>query len=424
MPVCKTLQESGIEYDCLEASDRVGGVWNIEFGGSGYRSLRTNTSTRTMAYSDFPFAENSPVHPNSSEMVDYFRSYAEHFKILDNIHFNSRVKNITPDADDNWQVELDSGEVRQYSNVIVATGKYSKAKHPHDQIEGEFNGQFIHSAEYLDALTPLDLSGKRVVVVGLGSSAVEIACDLANDSSPLAHASKVILSARSGRWIVPKIIDGKPADALAPHPSEKLPWLFDLIPKSIGEAIMRRSIGKRFRALFTEIQAGLEFKLPQPKIFPWAERPTLSLDFLPFLQSGKITLAPGIDRFDNSRVTFLNGEVEEVDAIIYATGYTLDFPFISEPVLTGPAADLSLYQNVAHPTRPGLFFVGCLPVLCSMWPVAEQQSKWIAELIKGSFKLPSQSQQARSSKPLEESLPVICGFYVHRLRKEAKGASS
>ncbi|MFK8021579.1 MAG: NAD(P)-binding protein, partial [Pseudomonadales bacterium] len=46
LPACKALAERGLAYECFEASDSVGGVWNIERGGGGYRSLHTNTSPR------------------------------------------------------------------------------------------------------------------------------------------------------------------------------------------------------------------------------------------------------------------------------------------------------------------------------------------------------------------------------------------
>ncbi|MFK7895756.1 MAG: hypothetical protein AB8G23_07980 [Myxococcota bacterium] len=59
------------------------------------------------------------------------------------------------------------------------------------------------------------------------------------------------------------------------------------------------------------------------------------------------------------------------DVILYATGYALDFPFLSRETLGCDAPDLSLFQKIAHPDHDTLFFGGCLRVGCSMWPVAE-----------------------------------------------------
>ncbi|MBW2726928.1 MAG: NAD(P)-binding protein, partial [Deltaproteobacteria bacterium] len=73
LSACKALEDAGLEYECLEASRSVGGVWNLESGATGaYRSLHTNTSTHAMAYSDFPFRVDSPRHLPAAELQEYF----------------------------------------------------------------------------------------------------------------------------------------------------------------------------------------------------------------------------------------------------------------------------------------------------------------------------------------------------------------
>ena len=96
LSACKTLKEFGLEFECLEASEQVGGVWNIENGGSGYRSLHTNTSTDNMTLSGFPFDADIPTHPSASQMVDYFSAYAQHFNLLENVSFGVRVEKSNP----------------------------------------------------------------------------------------------------------------------------------------------------------------------------------------------------------------------------------------------------------------------------------------------------------------------------------------
>jgi hypothetical protein len=59
--------------------------------------------------------------------------------------------------------------------------------------------------------------------------------------------------------------------------------------------------------------------------------------------------------------------------------------------------------------------------MCSMWPVAEQQSRWVAKLLCGAFELPARGERVRRAVPLAKSLPVMCNFYVESLRKEARG---
>jgi cation diffusion facilitator CzcD-associated flavoprotein CzcO len=82
----KALKEAGIPYECLEAGPGVGGIWDVQRGyGGGYRSLHTNTSKAKMAFSDFPFPDDSPQFPNHKQMLDYFNAYADHFEIRDPI---------------------------------------------------------------------------------------------------------------------------------------------------------------------------------------------------------------------------------------------------------------------------------------------------------------------------------------------------
>ncbi len=147
----------------------------------------------------------------------------------------------------------------------------------------------------------------------------------------------------------------------------------------------------------------------------------MSLDFIEALRAGRIQVHPGIQQIVGDRVLFTDGTALSFDAILYATGYQLDFPYLSEEALGCEAPTLSLYQQIAHPAHDTLFFVGCLRVGCSMWPVAEQQARWIAKTLSGKFTLPPPSERARRARSLAGSLPVMCNFYIEQPRREAGG---
>jgi cation diffusion facilitator CzcD-associated flavoprotein CzcO len=422
LSACKTLDEFGIEYECLEASESVGGIWNVERGpGGGYRSLQTNTSTGGMSYADFPFDGSYPTYPNAEEMVRYFQSYAEKFGLQRRIRFGQRVERATPLEGGGWQLELGEGETREYGALVVATGQYTFPRRPHDSVPGHFSGEQLHVFDYLDAATPVDCRGKRVVVVGLGSSAAELAAELCDPDSQVGCASQVILSARSGRWVLPKVIDGAPLDARAPHPAARLPAPVRMLPGDAGAWAMRRMMGKMIRSQAGKHGGAAALGLPEPEIEPWEERPTMSIDFIPALQANRIHVRPGIRSFDGSTVQFEDGSQTDADVILYGTGYQLDFPYLDRETLGCEAPELSLYQRISHPAHDDLFFVGCCRVMCSMWPLAEQQSRWIARLMTGAFELPSREARARKAVELAATLPVMCGFYVETLRKEAGG---
>jgi cation diffusion facilitator CzcD-associated flavoprotein CzcO len=422
LAACKTLGEFGIAYECLEASAGLGGIWNIERGsGGGYRSLHTNTSTYGMAFSDFPFEDATPVYKNAAQMVDYFTRYADHFGVTRRIRFGTRVTNARPRADGGWRLEFESGEPREYSSVIVASGQYTLPRLPHDSVPGDFSGEHLHVFEYLDAAAPVDMRDKRVVVVGLGNSAAELAAELCDSDAPAGCASQVILSAREGRWIIPKLVDGEPLDVRAPHPAHRVPFLLRQLPSSVTHAIARRKLGKTIHRI-TDSYGGAEaLGLPAPTIAPWLVRPTMSNEFVPALQEGRIDVRPGIDRFDGATVHFIDGTQTEADVILYATGYGINLPYLDKETLGCDPADLRLYNLISHPAHDQLFFVGILQVLCSLWPVAEQQSRWIAKLLSGSFNLPDTAQRNAKAATIMRTEPVICPFYVEELRKEAGG---
>ncbi|MEH6570544.1 MAG: NAD(P)-binding domain-containing protein [Halioglobus sp.] len=420
LAACKTLAEYKLDYECLEASDTIGGIWNIERGGGGYRSLQTNTSTRGMALSDFPFEPDDPTYPNAAQMVEYFQRYARHFALTEKIRFRSRVVHAWPEEDGSWIIELEDGERREYSSLIVATGQYTSPRTPHTDIPGNFSGSFLHVNDYLDAATPVDMRNKRVIVVGLGSSAAEVAADLCNTNAPAGQANKVILSARSGRWVVPKMINGQPLDARSPHPSAQLPGLVRALPGNTGQWLMRRAMGKMLKEQSKKLGGARALGLPEPKIQPWEDRPTMSADFIPALQAGKIDVRPGIQRFEGSTVFFTDGTQTQADTILYATGYTLNFPFLERNTLGAEAPMLKLYQRISHPVHDQLFFVGCCRVMCSLWPLAEQQSRWVASLLSGAFELPPANKRAKRAVSLAHSLPIMCNFYVEQLRKEIR----
>jgi cation diffusion facilitator CzcD-associated flavoprotein CzcO len=420
LPACKTLAEFGFAYECLEASDRIGGVWNVGDGAGGaYRSLHTNTSTRAMAYSDFPFDDGFPTFPSAAEMLKYFAAYTDRFGLREHIRFGHRVTSATPLHDGGWRLESENGATRDYSALIVASGQYASPRWPTPAIPGEFDGRQLHVFDYLDPVTPVDCRGKRVVVVGLGSSAAELAAELSDPDSAVGTAGRVILSARSGRWVLPKLIDGKPLDARAPRPADPLPAPLRLVPREVGVRLARRLLKKVIEGQHAQLPR--EIGLPLPQIEPWEERPTISHEFIPALKKGRIDVRPGIARFEGRRVSFTDGSTVEADVILYATGYELDFPYFDRETLGCDAPDLRLYRRIAHPSHEKLFFVGCCRVLCSLWPLAEQQSRWIARLLGGAFALPSPEEQERQAVTLARSLPVICNFYVDELRRQAGG---
>jgi hypothetical protein len=158
--------------------------------------------------------------------------------------------------------------------------------------------------------------------------------------------------------------------------------------------------------------------LPTPSFPAWGDRPTLSHGFIPALEAGRIQPVPGIAGYAGTTVAFTDGSAAEADVVIYATGYQLRFPFLKTSMLGCEPIDLSLYRRIAHPTRENLYFIGFTKVLCSLWPLSEQQAKWLAGVLGGTVTLPSQAEQQRRSIEVGRALPVFCNWDVLDLRSD------
>ena len=147
------------------------------------------------------------------------------------------------------------------------------------------------------------------MVVGAGNSAMDISSELSQ--RPI--ADKLFISMRRGVWVLPKYIDGKPADKAS------LPqWM----PTKVGRALARKKIIKTIGHME-------DYGLPKPDHRPLDAHPSVSGEFLTRVGCGDITPKGGIERLDGDGVVFTDGTREQVDAIVWATGYNVTFPFLA-----------------------------------------------------------------------------------------------
>ena len=145
---------------------------------------------------------------------------------------------------------------------------------------------------------------------------------------------------RRGAWIVPKYVGGRPTDELAPDLLSRLPL-----------AVQRFLLG---RTLLKATGKPMDFGLPEPDHKIAHAHPTVSSDLLPRLGHGDIKVKPNIARFAGGRtVEFEDGTSEELDLIIYCTGYKITFPFFDEELLDAPDNRIPLYRRVVPPELPG-----------------------------------------------------------------------
>lgn len=367
---CKTLNDYNIEFDCFEKGSAIGGNWrymNDNGMSAAYRSLHINTSRFIMAYSDFPMPESYPDYPSHYQIVDYFENYVDRFGFRDKIRFKTSVEKVRELENGKFEVTTASehGEAKYvYDAVFVCNGHHWNKRYPN--FPGTFTGNSIHAHEYktLDGY-----ENKRVLVVGIGNSATDIAVELTR------VAKKVSISTRSGAYIIPKYILGVPTDQFAHPVMFKLPFPLQRFFAKLGLLL---SVGNQKK-----------YGVPIPKRPMLSEHPTISQDLLSYSGHGKISFKPNIKELQGSSIHFDDNSTEEFDEIIYCTGYNITFPFFKNDFLKFENNNLQLYKRVLHPQHPNLFFIGLVQPLGAIMPLAEIQAKWACKILKGTLKIPS-----------------------------------
>ena len=370
----QALQAQGVAFDCFEAGSGVGGNWrygNDNEMSSAYESLHINTSRQLMEYAAYPMPASLPDYPGHRQIARYFDDYVDHFGLRGLITFRTEVTRIQP-SPDGYDVTFrsrDGGEpqTRTYRDVVVANGHHWDPRWPEPSFPGAetFPGEQVH-AHYYRSAQPM--VGKRVLVLGIGNSA----CDIAVESSRVAESTD--LAMRRGAHILPKYMFGMPTDRLSDSPLARGPVLLQRL--AMG-ALLRLSQGKV-----------TDYGLPKPDHAVLHAHPTVSQDLLNRLGHGDITVRPNIHRFEDSKVFFTDGTSGEYDVVVYCTGYKVTFPFFDEAVVRAEDNHVDLFRRVVHPDHPGLYFVGLIQPLGAIMPLAEAQAQWVADLVTGRAALP------------------------------------
>ena len=373
----QVLAERGVPFDCFEMGSTVGGNWRYDNDNgvsSAYRSLHINTSRQAMQYAAYPMPESLPDYPSHWQIADYFDDYVDHFGLREQITFRTEVVKVVAARDSGYDVTTRSlenareAETRRYAHVVVANGHHWDPRWPEPGFPGSesFPGTQLHAHYYR---TPEVFEDKRVLVLGIGNSATDIAVEASR------VARETHLAMRRGAHVLPKYMFGMPTDHLTDSPLARGPFRL----QKLGlKTMLRIAVGKM-----------TDYGLPEPDHEILEAHPTVSDDLLTRLGHGDITVKPNIDRFEGSKVFFVDGSAAEVDVVVYATGYKVSFPFLDDTVVRAEDNHIDLYRRVVSPEHPGLYFVGLVQPLGAVMPIAEAQAHWVADLVTGTVSLPS-----------------------------------
>lgn len=373
----KYALEAGFEPTVFEASDRIGGQWYTTADHSGvWPGMHTNTSRELTAFSDFAPPHDLPLHPAAEQIRDYLEAYAAAFGVVPRIRFEHRVQTVQPE----WVID---GE--PFDALVVASGRFHTPQFP-PGLES-FTGELFHTYDYPGAPA---FRGRAVLVYGNGVSGVEIASDLGPQA-------RVISAFRKSRYVIQKVVDGVSSD---------WQWytMFGALERRLlsSEEWGRRQLERVLRV------AGhpADFGAPAPHDDLRIAGTSLCQGYLQQIRDGEIACRPRIAAIDGRTVTFTDGAHDEVDAIVCATGYAPDVPFLNGILGSGEWLDAALYQRTFHPDLPQFGVIGQFLAQGPYWPLLELQARWIMAVWSGASALRDEAHMRgvlSSPRPLIES---------------------
>ncbi len=387
------LQEAGLDnYAIYEKADRLGGTWRE----NEYPGIACDVPSHIYCYTYSPNPEWSHRHSPGAEIQAYFEDIAHRYQVDSRIQYGKEITRCEF-VDGRWQVEMSDGSSDEADFLIAATGVLHHPAYP--DIEGldSFGGTTFHSARW-NHDTPLE--GKRIGVIGTGSTAIQITTAL------VGKVEKFSLFQRTPQWIMP-IENPAYSDA------EKAE--FRKNPKAmqkIRDAVTRQFIdgfanvlhdpdSPMLKAIHTTCEANLDNSVKDPELRERlrpnyraaCKRLVMSETFYDAIQRPNVELVTeGIERIEENGVRTSDGKLHELDVLILATGFRVDRFMRPMEVLGRDGMTLEdawangpfSYKAISIPGFPNLFMLNGPygPVgNFSLIDVAEMQFSYILQLI-------------------------------------------
>lgn len=298
-----TLQKAGLDFTLLEAGASPTGSW-----GAYYESLTLFSPARFSSLPGMPFPGSPNHYPKRDEVIAYLHSYAQRFHLP--IQLQTRVERIERTGQ-HFRVATSTGKSYEALSIIVATGAFHRPNLPHFPGQDRFSGQILHSAAYR---RPDPFRGQRVLVVGAGESAVQIAVEVA-------QVARVTMTSRAPLRYRPQRVLGQDIHFWA--------WLTGLDRLPLGR--------------FWEQHA-----------------PTAVIDtgrYQEAFATGSLNRRNLFQRFTNAGVVWEDGSQEAVDSVIFATGYHPNLGFLADLGALDAEGQALHHQGISL-TVPGLSYLG------------------------------------------------------------------
>ncbi len=359
------LREAGYEFTVFEKADRVGGTWRE----NTYPGIACDVPSHLYSYSFELNPDWNFMSSPGQEIQEYFEGVSERYDLDRSIRFNEPVVRCDWQGD-RWEVEGGSGFVESFDWVIAATGILHHPKRADIEGLGDFAGDVFHSAEWDHSVA---LDGKRIGVIGNGSSGVQITGSLAP------RASHFTLFQRTAQWVVPveQIEYNEEQRAEFRKNPEALRAIHDELDTSFHQGFANQVLdgdSDIFEGLRNLCNDHLDNHVADPELreklrpdyTPACKRLVVSHNFYDSIQVPQAELVTEtIERVEAGGVRTADGRLHELDVLVCATGFHVD-AFVRPMSIRGQAGVMlddvwkdrpSAYMSVGIPGFPNFFMI-------------------------------------------------------------------
>lgn len=348
----KQFTEVGFDVAGFEARPYLGGLWkdNEDDTISVHATTIFNTSKFRAAVSDFPFPESTDVYPTAVQFWQYLNDYADHFDIRRKVRLGHRVRHIIRrEKESDWEIRVKDAEsgnetTHYFDRICVATGSFYEPRWPRLTGIQKFEGKVLHSIDFHGSKPFRD---QNVLLIGFHATAQDVTNALSES------ARKVYLSHRHGLLMLPRFTaDGRPYDTTMNLPVVMLQSWFQSNLPSVWTWLVDRMV------------RGMSAKAFPDTPDEWGLRPYQSLavttplmadTIFPFLKLGFAEPISAVKEITGSRTVVLtDGRVlEDIDSIIYCTGYHVCTPQDLVPKPDPVASTANTLSYDPYPWGPG-----------------------------------------------------------------------
>lgn len=356
------LRRAGIDsFTIHEKAGAVGGTWRE----NTYPGLSCDVPSRFYSYSFAPNPDWSRQFSPGPEIWSYFDRITDRYGLRSHIRFDSEVVSAEHDGEQ-WRLRTSAGRQEAADFLISATGVLHHPRLPDLDGLQSFAGAAFHSARW-DHTVPL--AGKRIGVVGTGSTGIQITCALAG------VASRYSLFQRTAQWVLPA--PNRPYSRLTKSLLHRSPRLNRLayrtaqewMEHTLGEAVVRpgwqrRAIAAVCRRNLARVKDPVLRRKLTPDYEPMCKRLVMSGDFYTAMERTDVELVTdSIERVEPEGIRTADGRLHELDVLVLATGFDAH-AYMRPMELVGPDGETlgdiwpdepHGYLTVALPGFPNLF---------------------------------------------------------------------